>query len=331
MTSAITTISVNEIRETFYNSLLNIATDTEWATIDNIEGNSNVSIALIALTLLDVLERSKHYKENIFLLCNKMVNLGNCPPDFKPLFDHILELKKITDPMNDEKYKQVQNDCLRQLDLLMGLQMNPIVYKIAGIIVSIAKEVYGMGPFKSMIHSLVQFYKSMNVSSSNNARTQEPITESLVQLSFYNLMVTEVVESKLIRRDALEGGDSHIFLDLSAFTLVAACVLSKDVSGILMLNGSILTLNNCPEIYKELAQIILQVKNKIKNLSEEQIYTLKTICSTDPELECEEGMQTAELTSMATFINSVSIEVSKRETFKLLMMKVIDFCIGALG
>ena len=238
------------------------------------------------------------------------------------MFDVLLQLKYKTKDFAASAYKMLYSNCLHQLSIIENNIDDHGIIRLTKIIIDLTKEVYNKPVFKIIMNDVISLYI--------NVKSPPQVTEDLVRESFYNLMVVEAlnaIESGLLHKTKLEEMNPSVFLDLSAYTLIAVCVGSKDMKGIRLLKDVTMTIDNAPGCHKALVKIIINCKSEFVILPNEKIEILKKICCSDPDIVVEEQYKTPELIRLATYINQVSSQISRLHTFKYIITKVIDFCL----
>jgi len=309
------------IRETFYNAMFDMANTAEWITYDKLRMNQKACKGLIILTMVHVITLSKNYPKKIVMFDDSYLTTENCPDEFKELFDALVQLKLIIDNCSSDDIVNVTTLCLNKLDITHTPynNFNSNINIISQKLLEFANTIYDKQIFHVILERIAELFQSMKTHT---------ISEKLIRDTFYNMMVNEALEeSSCITKDDLEMTEAFIFLDLTSFTTIAACVLSKSVNGIVLMDKSVVDMNNCPENYKELVKIILQVKPLVSQLNQNQINSLKRICSSNPNINADNSTKSSLLTMIAANINQISTKVSQRKTFKDIIMEVISFCI----
>ena len=310
------------IRETFYNAMFNMASSAEWITYDKLRMNQKVCKGLIILTMMNIISLSKEYPTKIVLFDQSYLSMQNCPNEFKELLTALIQLKTILDVRPDSDLISITTFCLNKLEITHTNNIfNNNVQIIAQKLLEFSNIIYEKQIFKVILERIAELFQSMKTKT---------VSEKLIRDTFYNMMVNEALEMTecgYMTKDDLEMNEAFIFLDLTSFTTIAACILSKNMDGIILLDRSVLNANNCPVNYKELITIILQLKPLVSQLNQNQIKILKSICSSNPYLASDNGTKSSLLTMIASNINQISTKVSQRKTFKDIIMDVINFSI----
>ena len=308
------------IRETFYNAMFDMANSAEWITYNKLKLNQKACKGLIILTMINVITLSKNYPDKIVMFDKSHLTTQNCPDEFKDLFGALVQLKKILDTCSNNDIVNITAICLNKLDIVhTNNTFNTTINAVAQKLLEFANEIYNKQIFHVILERIAELFQSMKTNT---------VSEKLIRDTFYNMMVNEALEmTSFITKDDLEMVEAFIFLDLTAFTTISACVISKNTNGIVLMDKSTVDMNNCPENYKDLVKIILQVKPLVSQLNHNQISSLKRICSSNPNINDDNTVKSSLLTMIASNINQISTKVSQRKTFKDIIMEVINFCI----
>lgn len=313
----------DSIRSTFYNIMFNIVPEYGWIKYDELQQNSAMKKGLIILTVLEVINQSKNLQNKIKLINGNHVDITNCPEQYKQMFMMLLLLKNFLSTINDNNFITLKLTCIEKLGISnngYGKYIESNVNTGSDKLIELANQVYELELFHTIINKLITLYGSMYTNK---------ISENIIRDSFYNAMVNEALEAKF-NKESLEASDPFIFFDLSAFTLIECCRISKNYNGIKLMDGSTLTIDVCPDTYIELVHAVLQIKNNIANMPDKYINRLKKICSTNPDNICPEKYKTEDMVKIATVINSVATKVSQRNTFKNIINNVIQYCLEIL-
>jgi hypothetical protein len=306
-----------KIRDTFYNIMFDLATKVPWVSYDKLKTNTKVKKSLIALAVVDMLSLSTNH-ESIRLIDGSLLTKENCPDIFKEMFTAFIKIKQLSCDLTTQDLATINSVCLSLIGLeppLFGIPSN--VLTLTMYITTLTNEVYDRQIFHDVIELIAEIYSSMKT---------HKLSEKLIRDSFYQLMVNEAYDSD-ISKEAFENCEAYIFLDLSAYTLIAACVSSLGINGIRLIDGSVLNKENCPESYKDFTNILLQIKPSFSMFSAEHQKNLKKICTSNPDFVIDESIKLPQLVKFATMINQISSKISQRETFKNIIGDVINFCI----
>jgi len=293
----------DEIRETFYNLMLEcIYTDPDRSIIDKLTNPSTKKVAIRSLinkTLKTICVNAN--SKGFQTLRGNWINQQNVSHNFSELFKTL------------EK--------LRQLIISKGSdsQINLILNKITSVIEE--KDI-----FKHIVDNLISFYKESCFVN---------VTIDIIRETFYNIMVEQVISDNLIAKSDIESRSSHIFISLPAYTILACIIYSKDSSGILLYNGTVVNNNNCPDEYKELFKGLLTIKNKMKllSLTEKHIELIKLYLTNNPDIDIYDDLKmykTPQIMEIVSMINSIAIQITAMKHFKEIIDDVLVFCLNVL-
>ena len=310
------------IRETFYNKMFDIVATSNWITEDALKHDQKTHIALIILSVTEILESIPNTNNNNSIQLTENVNIttDNCPTEFLNLFRCIIKIRHAISN-NENDIIKVKELCMIKLDLLPSNTnaYNIEINTISDNLLKYANKIYKKHLFKTIIDAMIDtLYPPTNINE---------IHRVIVRDSFYQLMVNEVIDNNTITKEALENCAPHIFFDLSAFTLIAACIMSKKEYGLVLMDGSMLTKRNCPSIYKNFLIPVIDIKDEICDLTSDEIVNLKLLCSTNPDISFDDNIRTSELMNITTKINAISTKISQDTNFKTIISTVIQFCI----
>ena len=157
------TISVNAIRETFYNIMcdqyfLNI--DTLKSDTENLE--SYIFICLSAYAITSVLSHSRGIN-GIKLHNNAIVTKENCPQEYMHLLTKLLELKVIFDKINpsDDVIKLIEQTVSMKPDSFVDQRLEnlktPDINNIISMISGLAIKISQLQHFKDIIGNVLKF------------------------------------------------------------------------------------------------------------------------------------------------------------------------------
>lgn len=308
------------IRETFYNIMYDIALDSNWVTYEKLHTNSKTCKGLIILTIIEILNISKNFPNEIILFDSTHLTSINCPSEFKELFGSLIQLKKVTDVCSESDSILIKISCMHKLNITLTTEIfTNYILASSQRLMDFANVIYEKQIFHEILAKIADLFQSVKTNT---------ISEKLIRDTFYNMMVNEALEtSEYVSKSDLENAEAFIFLDLSAFTIITECNISKNINGLGLMDGSILNIHNCPDTYKEFAEILLKIKPMVCNLNQSQITALKKICSSNPSINCPDKEKTAILTNVAANVTQIATKVSQRSTFKDIIVNVINFCI----
>lgn len=332
-------VDVSDVRDTFYNIMVEIA-----LKVPNLK-DKGVPVLLSALTLVEAMDQSRNVM-GITCLSGKQLTLESCPEFFRPLASVILKVKEQVVRLTPEPLA-----CLKaSLTVLQhpkdapayfaGRQDHDNLTLLAQNILFMAHEITEREEFQQIIAKVLSFCEGCKTNAAPrrvrpidsvevSAESQQGVTEELVRESFFQVMSQHALMTGLITKDALESQESFIYFALSHHALIQAMDESYDLKGAVgLIGGKNLTLANCPEKYKLLAECIFKLKPAVCSLTDDQLMMVKALSVDDPDVKLPEhvlAQQTDELNQLSGTINGVAMQISQFETFKQVIYKVVKF------
>ncbi len=323
-------ISVQDVRDTFYNLMVVVALRMEAM-------DSKMLRSIIGLTIIEAIENSKDVA-GIRLVTGKVATIGCCPQLFRPLLQLIISNKERLTKLQPEELARLKGLVYRQ-----EADINAQLTTLSQEILILAGSIESDPNFQELKDSLIDFVESAkSAAPRNNAPIEsrdvtqeqlEGVTEMAVQQAFYELMAEHAATSGLIKKEDLESQESYIFYALSYHAIIEAMLQSKDLKGAIALPGNkALTLENCPAAYRSLAEAIFQLKSVVCRFSDDEIAVLKAHDHPDIVLEeALEALKTPELVTVAASLWRMAQEISELQTFKAIISQVIAFIADAKG
>jgi hypothetical protein len=293
-------ISEDEIRETFYNIMLDRV--LEYKNVDEIKDNlknnekrMQVLKPLITHTISTMCHR-KEGDKGFPTIRNNWITEKSVPDQFFQLFASLNLLTKMD---NKQDYE-------------LTLQ-------------KIINQIIQLGTFKQIIDKFTSFYI--------DAQTEikkEIINEDTIRLTFYNMMIDQLFNEKIINIDDLKDRDPYIYIGMSSVVILSSVKYSKNSNGILLHNGSIVTLDKCPESYKSMFQQLILIKKMFADLklTDDQIKLITLYSLTDPNVVIPENLEelkTPALMKIVSTVTSISNQISQVAYFKQIIEDVIKF------
>jgi hypothetical protein len=176
--------------------------------------------------------------------------------------------------------------------------------------------------FKKMIEDVIKFY--LSGMQEQQPKQTKPATIEGIRETFYNIMVDQYLNNGMIPKEDLEACESYIFTALSAYVVYTVAIFQKDVNGVRLCDGAIVTLQNCPPQIKPIFIILLDVKKITQHMNftqAEEQHILNTL-SSKQESEIE---QTEHVRNVIGKITSIAIQISQIPHFKQVIGDVINF------
>ncbi|AYV78219.1 MAG: hypothetical protein Edafosvirus7_11 [Edafosvirus sp.] len=295
-------ISEEEIRETLYNTMLEIAlkynkTDFTNQLTKNFETRQNALRKLISETIIEICKSAK--SNGIPTIRNNTVTELNVHPNFVELF---IGLNKLRQSKNQIEYNTI----------------------LSHMIIMIEKK----DIFKVIIEQFIKFY----LESQKESKT---VSVELIRATFYNMMVEQVLVGNTINKQALEDQESFIFYDLSAYVIIESILLSKKYNGILLQGNSIVIEETCPDEYKKFYKMLINLKNKMieMKLNDDEMTLIKLNSSSNPEVVIPPELiklKTPYIISLISIIKDMAIQISQIPYFRSIIDSVIKYCIDAM-
>jgi hypothetical protein len=185
---------------------------------------------------------------------------------------------------------------------------------------SIISSTLSLPSFKKMIEDVINFY----LDGMQKQQQTKLVTIDGIRETFYNIMVDEYLNNGMISKEDLEACESYIFTALSAYVVYTVAISQKDINGVRLCDGAIVTLQNCPPQIKPIFAILLDIKKITHhmNFTElEERHILNTL-SSKQESELE---QTEQVRNIIGKITGIAIQISQIPHFKQVIGDVINF------
>lgn len=287
------------IKDVFYNALVGHILDTGGLTQENSQHKLHMGIIS---TIQQVVMQSKHCDG--IQLPGIVITSANCPHKYKELFVALLSLKN--KDMTHHELSRLAN----QVVLLESFaEINPVQFLLEAGGQCVSHPQYD----------------------------DHGVTADLIRETFYNEMVNQALdahEKQWIKQAEFVECDPRIYIVLPALTILEALQQSTHCDGIRLLNGKVLTIQNCPqtESFPAFTKLALSLKEKIASLSKDQISAVKYILSSEDELPNElKLLKTPALMKSVADIKDIAIEISRRKFFHGTVQQVIQLCCDTLN
>lgn len=196
-----------------------------------------------------------------------------------------------------------------------------------GFLYKIAEEVMKLESFKIIIKNVIKFYLESTKTVTEKAGL---INADTIRETFYNIMVEQYYLNKSVTKEDIEAQEAHIFIAMSVYTIFAVARYNKSISGIKLCNNAVVNLNNCPNIFKDLFAIMLEIKdgaNRLHLTSEEEKYILET-ASLKQQNNTDNLNIRSEVKQLTSKFSEVSIKISQIPHFKEVIGHVFDFILA---
>lgn len=292
-------ISDEEIQETFYNVMINIALESKIENLDEcikplmVRTLSSICNSAVAIYLADM---TKSF--GFVTLRGNIITKDNVSKEYKVLFDNLI--------------------------IAMSNRTNSSVYIV--ILNKLIDEVIKKDTFSTIISNFKQFY------TETNKEKDIQVSVKNIRDTFYNIMIDQYFLNMSVLRDGIENQDSYIFLCLPAYAITSILHLSVGTYGIKLCNGAVVTKSNCPDEYKILFDKLLKLKQIFDELNpnEKTMELINMIASANPDIVISEDLmklRTDSVNKIISYISGLSIEISKIGHFKEIIGEVIKFCL----
>ncbi len=294
-------ISEEEIRETFYNLMLESAINND--LYEKLQSKPQESIKLmIKNAIIEICQMRT--QQGFPTIRNNWITKDNTPVSFIEMFQY--------------------------LELLTKMERDSYTYCIR--LESIIDLIQRKNTFKGIIKSVVKFY-----TDSFKPNTCQ-VTDRSIRETFYNLMVTEILTNDIIKSEALRDRDPFIYIGMSSQAILSSILHCSEIEDIILQNGCAVTQYNCPENYKLLFRQLLSLKNFVKTLKlhnqEDKLKLIRLYSVTDPDIEIPDNLEklkTPEIMKVVSIITSLAIQISSTDYFRSIIEDVIKFSIEARG
>lgn len=297
-------IGEDEIRETIYNTMLEVALrydKTDLSTkLSNVDTRAFILRFLVSATIQEIDKSGTEY--GYPTIRGKYVTMDNVPTSFHDLFKGLKHLSSLSD-------------------------VNVINMTMANIVTAVEKK----DIFKNIIVDFMKFYLE------SQTEIKEPIvTVEDIRSTFYQMMAEQVLVDGIISKEALGDQDSFIFFDLSSYVIIKSVLTSLKYNGILLYNGAVVTKMNCPEQYQNLYDVLMSLRSKIiaMKLNDKQLKVISICSSFNPDAKLPPDLsvlRTSEINSVISHIKDMAINISQIPYFKNIIASVINYCVEALG
>ncbi len=153
-------ITVENIRETFYNVMLDVSSEPELFDIEDLAAQESfVFIALPSITLLRVMWLSKELVDVVQLCGNKRLSMENCPASHQGFAAILIPLKKEVGRLTEEQFKILEQFCLENPDKpVENSLITPEISSIKAKLQSVGIQVSQMKTFKGIIPEILKIY-----------------------------------------------------------------------------------------------------------------------------------------------------------------------------
>jgi hypothetical protein len=154
------------------------------------------------------------------------------------------------------------------------------------------------------------------------------ITEPMIQETFYNQMLLDALDFNYISLESLQNREPFVYIGLSCQAIVSICIHNANISDVILTNGRIVTLENCPQRFQGFFTKVKPIKKQFGSFTKAQIQLIRFYATTDPEMAVPEHLlvvKTPSLMKIVSEIIGMGIEISSLQPFKDMIEKVILF------
>ena len=300
---------INDIRETFYNTIICVALENNIGAIE-LNGLNRMQILMNILSAS--LKRIRTTSHNgFYTLKNVKIVQNNVPECFKELYLALENTKLIDD---NEILSSMMNN------ISITIMNNAVFTTIIHNVINFYREMNGLQPEQSISqnHEFKKYIKNPN---------SDNMIENIRE-TFYNTMISAAnMNIDIIPPQDIINFEPYAIIGMPALSIIYNIYFSLDTNGIKLLNGEVVTLNNCP-IYKELFVKMFEVKDLIKNkkLTSDQLLLLKYKCVNNPSINIPEAIShnySNHINKIASIIIDIALDVSKLFGFKQNFTKIL--------
>lgn len=322
-------ISEDEIRETFYNLMLENALrqDPRYLRERLTDPSSKPSVLrfLISESVRNICESAT--EKGFPTMRSNWITVENVAPSFRDLF-RTLEKLRLLSLVRDPRAGAGAGAGVRAGDRA-GEEMSR---GLAQLVAEIEKR----GTFRQIIEQFIVFYLD-----SQREEKKAVVTVETIRDTFYNIMVDQVLVLNLVSKQDIKDNEPYVFFALSSQAIVASVIDSADSTGIRLHNRALVTADNCPPEYKDMFAILSVIKARIRAMdregdrdSPERLALIKLLSVNNPDVEIPAHLarhKTRELMEIVTLITNLAIKISQVQHFKDVIGNVLTFCLEALG
>lgn len=311
------TLLENEIRETFYNTMICIAMENNIGPKE-LNGLNRIQLLcqIISATLKAICETSP---SGFYTIKNTHITMNNVPDYFKELYMTLEQIKKINNP-------QILNEQLRKITVVI---MNKNL-------------------FSSIMNNVIDFYRGVNGeqvnqnNENNNEQNPEhaslqryirdpqndPMVENIRQTFYDTMMIAVQHDNDIIKNEDVLAFEPYVAIGMPSLAIIYNIMNSMDTDGIKLISGHVITANNCP-IYQNLFSKLFSVKDKIKNknLDDNEFILLKYKCVNNPDIDLPDVLNqfnSPELNGIVANIIDIALDVSRLYNFQRNMLSIIQ-------
>lgn len=305
------------LREVFYNGILEQLPVLKDLNIDNIDEKLKLQIQNIIIKIIK-LSLTLNIEGFIKLPDGRIITSDNCPEDYLVFF---MASNNIISNLHDLGFDK-------------KIKINELPEEVVSSIEKLATGLMATDAFQAMLPNLRAFALEAHESG---------IPKELIRKTFYDGMkqvILTAVADEFLTVEELEAQETYLYLGIPAFTLLEAIIQSKDCFGIKLLDGRVVTIENCPreENFPLLVDRIMLGKAMMESLygerltiPAEELMAIKHLClSKDTEMPKELEPYRTKAMGCVTIIIEMATDISQSKVFHEIMPTVVEACLEEL-
>lgn len=300
-------ISDSEVQETFYNAMV-------YTMLTGIISGYNP--VFVKTTLLNTTSSPQFIKDIVVETFTNILQTSKITQALdQSLSIEIISVKGNTITVNNVSinYKQL----FQRLTTAFQTKSTEMLQEIAGVTTNLPN-------FKVIIDKVIKFYLE---SSEQKTDTIKKVTLDAIRDTFYNIMVEQYYLNSSVTKDDIESCEAHIFIALSCYAVFSIATSHKSLNGVKLCNNAIVTEENCPNLYKPLFKILLELKQMLNGLNltkQEEKHILDTVSMIQDPNAVPQIVRNEVKTAISK-ISEISIQISQIQHFKNVIGNVLDF------
>jgi hypothetical protein len=309
----------NEIRETFYNTILCVAMENN---IGPNELNGLNRLQLLANIVCTTLKKFRESSQIGFVtIKGTHVTTNNVPEYFREVYLALEQTKSIKN--NDQLYI-----ILRQITT--KVMSKDLFTNIIRQVIDFYKDAYGLqqdqqstnqhesGP-ETNAFALRKYIRNPN---------ENPMLENIRQ-TFYDIMMESIQHvHDIMPPEDVVNFEPYVAIGMPSLSIISNVVNSMGTNGIKLLNGDILTVEKCPA-HKDLIKKLFAVKQLFieNNLSNNQLIFLQYKCINNPDKEMPNEYKQYDSPTMNNIVSKIidiALDISRLYNFKQNIMRFLN-------
>jgi hypothetical protein len=300
----------DDIRETFYNTILCVAMENNIGANELNGLNRLQLLSNILCHTLKIIRNSS--KIGFYTIKGRHITQNNVPDYCKDLYFALEQTKNIKE--QEQLHRILQN-------IANGIMSKNLFSAIINKVINFYLEASGIITQNEQ-HSNNNDMADINQLNKRYIRNPNgnKLTEDIRQ-TFYDIMMIAIHHDKnLIPYDDVITFEPYVVTGMPGLSIIYNILYSLNTNGIKLINGNIITEESCP-IHKDLFKKLLEIKQifKNKNLNDNEIMFIKYKVVNNPDIEIPrqlENLNTPELMSIVAKIIDISLDLSRLYEFK---------------